>query len=370
MARNRNTPNTIERPATIDSRVLRIPLAVLLGAVLACQGEPTAPGSSSLQVVHLSEIDPSDGQVAYSDVWGYTDNSTGREYAIIGALSGGGTIYLVDATDPAAPAVAGEIQVPSFDFKTWGPYLYTVTGGGDGGANLGRIVDLSDPTAPAVVGAFPSSHNLTIDARGFMYLESPGLRIFDLNGDPLQPFLIWADNGVPGHDATVVGDRLYDFHGNGVSIYDNKVRALPQLLGPVTHPSIRYYHSGWPSFDGRFLFVTDEIARGTTADVTIWDIAQVDDPVLVSSINDLQSTVHNLVIIGDLAFMSYYTAGFRVYDVTDPAHPALAFEYDTSPSIGEGWLGAFGVYPFAPSGNVYVSDIQTGLHIFSVSRGS
>ena len=185
----------------------------------------------------------------------------------------------------------------------------------------------------------------------------------------LQPFLIWADNGVPGHDATVVGDRLYDFHGNGVSIYDNRVRAMPQLLGTVAHPSIRYYRSGWPTFDGRFLFMTDEVARGTTADVTIWDIAQVDDPVLVSSINDPQSTVHNVVIVGDLAFMSYYTAGFRVYDVTDPAQPALAFEYDTSPSIGEGWLGAFGVYPFAPSGNVYVSDIQTGLHIFSVSRG-
>jgi len=368
VGRNCNKNGTCYQPA-IESRVFGILLAVLLGAVLACQGEPTAPGSGSLQVVHLSEIDPGDGQATYSDVWGYTDNSTGREYALIGTLIRD-TIYLIDATDPAAPAVAAKIQVPSFDFKTWGRYLYTVTGGGDGGANLGRIVDLSDPTAPAVVGAFPSSHNLTIDARGFMYLEGPGLRILDLNGDPLQPFLIWADNGVPGHDATVVGDRLYDFHGNGVSIYDNRVRAMPQLLGSVAHPSIRYYHSGWPTFDGRFLFMTDEVARGTTADVTIWDIAQVDDPVLVSSINDLESTVHNLVIIGDLAFMSYYTAGFRVYDVTDPAQPALAFEYDTSPSIGEGWLGAFGVYPFAPSGNVYVSDTQTGLHIFSVSRGS
>ncbi len=361
------THNMIDHSTAIASRVFGIPLAVLLGGVLGCQGEPTAPGPGALQIAHLSEIDPGAGQVAYSDVWGYTDNSSGREYALIGALSGD-TIYVVDATDPAAPALAAKIQVPSFDFKTWGRFVYTVTGRGDGGANLGRIVDLSDPTAPAVVGAFPSSHNVTIGARGFMYLEGPGLRVFDLNGDPLRPRLIWSTNGVPGHDATVVGDRLYDFHGDGTSIYDIRERARPRLLGQLAHPAINYYHSGWPTSDGRFLLMTDELAKGSTADVTIWDISQVDDPVLVSSINDLQSTVHNVAIVGDLAFMSYYTAGFRVYDVTDPAQPALAFEHDTSVLSGESWLGAFGVYPFAPSGHVYVSDMQTGLHIFSVSR--
>ena len=367
MARNRNDVSKIKGRLVIGSKAFAILSAVLLGAVFACSGEPTAPVAGSVQVAHMSQIDPGAGQVAYSDVWGYTDNATGREYALIGSLSGE-LIYVVDATDPAAPEVVGQALVPSFDFKTWGQYLYSVTGGGDGGANLGRIVDLSDPTASAVVGSFPSSHNLTIDSRGFMYLESPGLRIYDLNPDPLHPRLLWEDGGSPGHDATVVGDRLYDFHGSGVRIYDVSQRDTPQLLGPVTHPSISYYHNGWPSSDGRFLFVTDELARGSTADVTIWDIAEVDDPVLVSSIHESQSTVHNVIIIGDLAYISYYAAGFRVYDVSDPTQPALAFEHDTSPPSGEGWHGAFGVYPFAPSGNVYISDMQTGLHIFSVSQ--
>jgi hypothetical protein len=75
------------------------------------------------------------------------------------------------------------------------------------------------------------------------------------------------------------------------------------------------------------------------------------------------------MIVGQLAFVSYYAAGFRVYDLSDPTQPALAFEYDTSAPSGEGWHGAFGVYPLAPSGNVYVSDMQNGLHIFSVPQG-
>jgi len=334
---------------------------------MACQEEPTGPGPGDvpLQIAHASQIDPGAGQVAYSDVWGYTDATNGREYALLGSLSVE-QMYVVDASDPTAPVTLAAVPVPSFDMKVWRHYAYTVTGRGDGGANLGRIVDLRDPSAPTVAGAFPSSHNLTIDANGFMYLESPGLRIYDLNADPLNPTLVWQENGTSGHDATVVGDRLYDFHGGGASIYDIRQRTSPQLLGPVTHPSISYYHNGWPSRDGRFLYITDELSQGGTADVTIWDIAQADDPLLVSSIADPTATAHNVMMVGDLAFMSYYTAGFRVYDVADPAQPALVFEHDTSPASGEGWQGAFGVYPFAPSGNVYVSDMQTGLHLFTV----
>ncbi len=348
-------------------------LVVLLGAAIGCGDEPTGPdgsgtGQGALQGSHLSQIDPGAGQVSYSDVWGYSDRARGREYAIIGALDRE-LIYIIDVTDPTAPSVASLLPVPSFDFKVRGQYLYSVTGGGDGGANLARIVDLSDPTAPRVVGAFPSSHNLTIDDRGYMYLEAPGLRILDLNADPLHPSLLWEDGSGSGHDATVVGDRLYDFHGDGTRIFDVSQRAAPQLLSRVSLPTIGYHHNGWPSSDGNYLYVTDEFSKGTNADVTIWDIAQVDDPILVSSIGHPQATVHNVIIVGQTAYMSYYGAGFRVYDLADPAAPSLAFDFDTSARDGEGWHGAFGVYPFAPSGLVYLSDISTGLHVFSVTRG-
>lgn len=343
-------------------------LGILLIGVLACSEDPTGPGlvPSSLEITHVSQIDPGGGQVGYSDIWGYVDGATGREYALLGTRTAM-RMYVMDVSDPAAPSTVATVAVPSFDMKTWGKYAYTVTGSGDGGTDLGRIVDLSDPTDPVVVGSFPSSHNLFIDERGFMYLEIPGLRIYDLNADPEDPGFVWATNTTGGHDATVVGDRLYDFHGGGTNIYDIRDRAQPQLLSPVSHPAISYHHNGWPSTDGRYLFITDELASGSTADVTIWDITQVDDPIMAATISDPSATVHNVFVVGDMLFASYYTAGFRVFDVSNPGEPGLVYEHDTAPVSGEGWDGAWGVYPFAPSGNVYVSDMRSGLHVFTVS---
>ncbi|NIW25144.1 MAG: hypothetical protein GWN29_11565, partial [Gammaproteobacteria bacterium] len=43
--------------------------------------------------------------------------------------------------------------------------------------------------------------------------------------------------------------------------------------------------------------------------------------------------------------------------------------YDTWPGVSEGFNGAWGVYPFAASGNIYVSDISSGLYIFRLVDG-
>jgi hypothetical protein len=42
----------------------------------------------------------------------------------------------------------------------------------------------------------------------------------------------------------------------------------------------------------------------------------------------------------------------------------LADEFDTSALSGQGFKGAFGVYPFTTSGNIYVSDMDNGLYVF------
>ena len=307
----------------------------------------------------------------HSDVWGYVDANTGTEYALIGGLDQGTQgIHIIDVSDPATPVLTASVDVPGFDMKVWKNYVYSVTGGGDQSRDPeGRIVDLSDPANPVVVGAFPSAHNIFIDEQGFLYLEVPGLRIMDLNADPTTPELIWDDGTLGGHDATVIGDRLYDFHGrSGTNIYDVTRRSAPELLGSITLPSIRYHHSGWTTRDGAYLFLCDELSQDSTADITIWDVQDPANPVLTAEIGDLTATVHNLFIVDDLAYVSYYTAGFRVYDVSNPSEPRLVDEYDTATQQGPGFNGAWGVYPFAPSGHIYVSDTANGLHVFALER--
>ncbi|MFQ5677354.1 MAG: LVIVD repeat-containing protein, partial [bacterium] len=143
--------------------------------------------------------------------------------------------------------------------------------------------------------------------------------------------------------------------------------SAPRLLGSITAPFINFHHSGWPSEDGKFLFICNELAPQRDPELTVWDIRDPGNPQFVAEFSDRRTNIHNLYIIGNFAYTSYYNAGFRVFDVSDPANPVLAGEFDTSPDVDTGSLfqGAFGAYPFTPSGNIYVSDIQGGLHIFS-----
>lgn len=315
-----------------------------------------------------------------ADVWGYLDQNTGREFALVGygifTDPPNAGVVIADVTNPSNPIQVANINtIPGFDVKTWNHYIYSVNGLSNG---FGAIVDISTPENPQVVGSFPSSHNIWIDDRGFMYLECPGLRIFDLNPDPTNPKLIWRDqdnlqgNNQFCHDAAVIGDRLFDFHGSAeTNIYDITNATNPQLLGTIHDPTINFHHSGWTTQDGQFLFICDELAIHPIADFTVWDISDLTNPQKVGEFSDSNATIHNLYIVDNFAFTSYYTAGFRVFDISDPRNPLLLDEFDTAPdTTSEGFAGAFGAYTFAPSGNIYVSDEQNGLFIFAFKEST
>lgn len=339
-------------------------LICFLITLTACSGSDNSSGVQLLGKLELSG--------SLSDVWGYVDESSGKEYALVGFglfqqdTSSG--LYIVDVTAPTNPLLVATINtVPGFDVKVWQNYGYTVNGSGTG---LGGIIDLTNPTDPEVVGSFPSSHNIFIDSKGYMYLDTGNfqLRIFNLNPDPTNPTLVWTGGPSDGHDATVIGNLLYDFSGfGGTNIYDVTNPASPQLLGGITAPFVSFHHSGWPTEDGNFLFLCNELAIKGDPDLTVWDIRDLNNPKFVTEINDEQNNIHNLYIIGDYAFTSYYNAGFRIYDVSDPTNLKLVDEFDTSPNVDMNTVfqGAFGVYPFTRSGIIYVTDITDGLFIFS-----
>lgn len=302
-----------------------------------------------------------------ADIWGYFDAATSREYALVGygifADPPNAGLSIVDVTEPAQPfEVANLSSVLGFDVKVWQSYAYTV----NGIAGNGAIIDLSDPQNPQVVGSFPSSHNIFVSDDGFLVSSAPGV-IYDLNQDPKRPAEIWRDPNPSGHDAAIVADRFYDFHGGlGTFIYDWSNPREPQLLGAITDPAIQFHHSGWPTEDGNFLFVCDELARHPTADFTVWDISDIGNPAKVFEFAHPGATIHNFYVVGDYAYVSYYTQGYWIFDVSNPRQPVVVDSFDTSPDFqGEGFNGAFGVYPFAPSGNVFVSDSEKGLHAFA-----
>ncbi len=297
------------------------------------------------------------------DVWGYTD-STGTEYALLCASTSG--MRIIDVSNPTNPIQVGTISgggVQPIDVKTWNNYAYVVA---ESPSVSGKIIDIGDPTTPVQVGTFPGGHNIWISESGYMYLSSPGIRVFDLNSDPVNLTLVYTDNSCNGHDISIVGQTLYDFSDNcGTRIFDISQPDTLVALG-VVPPSGIFHHSGWPTEDGNYVFVCDELASPSENDITVWDISDLQTPFLVDSFTDPDAYVHNLYVHDDYAFVSYYRAGFRVFDVSDPTNISLIAEYDTdSTASGPGYGGNFGLYTFWGTDKILASDEENGLYIFS-----
>lgn len=331
-------------------------------------GLPSPARTAFGDITLLGQLLPS-GMNEVCDVWGYVDPN-GVHYAIMGDWGNnlGGGVYIINVEDPTNPFLARAILhngASGFDVKVWQHYIYTCNGSGSGVTS--RVYDISDIQNPVTASPFAGHHNLAIHPDGYLYGAVPGLMAYDIAADPMVPAFIWLTDASNGHDSYPVGDMLYDFHGyTGTNIYDISDRLSPVLLGSITDPLITYHHSGCPTPDGNYLYVCDELSNAPQPDVTIWNIANPASPAKVGWFGDPNATIHNLYIIGDFAFASHYSAGFRVYDTSSPASPVLLDTYDTSPATGENYEGAFGVYPFADNGIVYVSDYDNGLFLFSV----
>ncbi len=306
----------------------------------------------------------------YNDVWGYRAPD-GTELAIMGTR--GGT-SIVNATDPANPVEVAFIpgpDNPTTDIKTYAHYAYI---GSEGTAAGLQIVDLSDPLNPTLAGTFlgfEQVHNLYIDVEAAMlYAASPDnsgdLRIYSL-ADPLAPTLVAEYDFLGLHDVHVAGGFCYAF-----DLFQGKTRILdvsdlPRLTELSEISSTTFFpHSGWRTEDGNYLVTADEVVDGH---LEVLDIRDPRNPVRVGEWLQPEepfAIIHNPHVLGDLAFCAWYIAGLQVIDISEPRFPVRVGRYDTFPDPPQGGLfsGAFGVYPYQPSGVVYVSDRNTGLYLF------
>ncbi|QCK16593.1 LVIVD repeat-containing protein [Mangrovivirga cuniculi] len=302
------------------------------------------------------------------DLWGYIDPATNNKYILAGYIDiTTGGIVIIDVTDPYNPtkkAFSTGSQV--LDIKTYDHYAYITTGNN---FTPSYIIDLKDINNPQIVNEIPESHNIFI-VDDLLMLTDSGTRIYDISSDPANPIPIWGDSLYSGHDLMATDQYLYDFHTSKTIIYSRISDSEYKLLSEIKGASVmNFHHSGWVTDDENFLFICDEFAGregNEKQDITIWDISDKTSPEYITSINDNTSTVHNIQIQGEYAYVSYYTAGYKVFNISNPASPKLIYEYDTNPEAQDNMLfdGAFGVYTLFNDGKVYVSDMQNGLFIF------
>ncbi len=324
----------------------------------------------------------------YNEIWGYARD--GREYAIIGSTEG---THIFDVTDPVfsrqVARIPGAYQgrgVIHRDYHDYQDHLYIVCDEGQGISTL-QIVDLSELPEKATVvydsnELFTTSHNIFIDTTNAnLYVCAVGkndftrryLELYTLSIDPATPYFV-KDFTFPEwvHDIYVRNDTaLVNVGSQGLWMMDFSDLNDPIELGRITEYSSfgqGYNHSGWMTDDGNYYFFADE---NPGLEVKAVDISDMSDAKIISLFGsgvDEKSMAHNLIYKDGYLYISYYHDGLQIFDVHDPANPVKVAAYDTySPDSHSGYRGAWGVYPYLPSGNILVSDMQTGLYILKTS---
>ena len=325
--------------------------------------------------------------VRLNDVWGYAAPD-GTEYALVGTR--GGT-SIVSLADPAQPEELFYIEGQNStwrDLKTWNQTAYVTT---DGNVTEGvLVVDLSQlpdaaphfrwtpevTTPDGTTDTLFSFHNLYIDELGRMYLSGGnvldgGVVVADVTGSG-PPVVVGFGPPVYGHDVYARDGLLYvsEIIEGHFSIYDVSDPANFELLGSRRTP-FEFTHNAWLSDDGRTLFTTDE---RPDAPVASYDVS---DPQDIRYLDEIRADTfygrvlipHNVHILNDYVVTSNYLAGLTVFDGAEPDNLVQTAQYLTPAPDNElngGFHGAWGAYPFLPSGLVLVSDIERGLFVVAV----
>ncbi len=313
---------------------------------------------------------------ALSNIGGYADGA-GNEYALVGYEQG---LSIVDVNDPANPIVVVDVpgtQSSWREVKTWQHYAYVTT---EGCCNGLQIVDLSYlPDSVSVKywdGGAPLNNNLqTIHAlhvdQGYVYLYGSNLfngsaLVVDLS-DPWNPVYQGHTPGTYIHDGYVRNDTLWGAHiyDGYFAVYDLSNKSNPVLLASQLTPT-QFTHNTWLNDAGTVLFTTDENSGSYLGAYDITDLSNIIELDQVQLTPGSGSIIHNTHTLNDYEVVSWYKDGVAIVDVSRPDNMIITGHYDTyAQGAGNGFNGAWGVYPFLPSGNLVVSDIDNGLFVLT-----
>ena len=357
-----------------------------------------------------------------NDIWGFQDLNDQREYVLIGLQNG---TAVVDVTEPTAAREIGTIAGMSSTWRDIKVYQYF-----DAGSSRYRayayvttearqglqVIDLTElPTRVTLantINDFSNAHNVYLANTDYSTgISLPGVEPYlvvsgatDRNNgawrllglsSPSAPSVLLASPAGTGyiHDASsvVIEDArtsecadnhnpcevLIDFNENTVDLWDVTDKVAPFKLSSTPYPNARYTHSGWWTPDKRHVLIHDELDEqqaGLNTTVRSLNIDSLRAPVLVGSYTGPTRAIdHNGFTRGNRHYVSNYRRGLVILDTSNPAQPGEVGFFDTfaAPSDNSAQFnGAWGTYPFLPSGTIAVSDIEYGLFLLKDNTGT
>ena len=405
-----------------DSKVIDSPLATCIDGFAKIPGtdyEYSCLNYDLMGRITLEEMDAEAG----NDCWGWTDSTTGREYAIMGVNNG---TSFIDITDSTSPIYLGKLPTATVDsswrdMKVYNDHVYIVSEAGDHGLQVFNLANLRGIDSEQVFStdytdkSFGQAHNIAINEdSGYAYIAGARTKgIYALNlSNPLAPKLeLEGSQFGYSHDAQIVNYKGPDQDYFGKEIYigsnENKVdivdvtdKSEPKLISTFLYDH-QYTHQAWLTDDHKYALLGDELdeldsnyelkADAKTRTVII-DLSDLDKPELHHDYEaETKAIDHNGYVKGTEFFLASYTAGLRVLDILNIDQKSISEigffntfidhndsglpnsttvksqdpdgDHSGKKGNSEAFNGAWSVYPFFKSENIIISDINSGLFI-------
>jgi choice-of-anchor B domain-containing protein len=352
---------------------------------------------------HIPNATLGNPSTAGNDSWGWTDPDTQKEYALMGIDSG---IVFIDISNPIEPVIIGTLSSSTVssswrDVKVYNSHAFIVSEANSHGMQVFDLRRLRNPsnaiipfTADTTFTEFGSAHNIVINEEsGYAYIVGAsrsstygGGPIFINIQDPVNPFIEggFAEGGY-SHDAQVITyngpdtdytnkEILIGSNENEIVIADITDKTNPIVISKITYSNVEYAHQGWFTEDLKYFILGDELDElriGNKTRSIIFDFTDLDNPVYhfdyFGSINAID---HNGYVKDNIYYQANYTGGVRMIDISNIENKSfseIGF-FDTYPNNDNAnFNGVWNVYPYFPSGNIILSDIENGFFVIRKS---
>jgi choice-of-anchor B domain-containing protein len=384
----------------MDDDIVDNPQTGFLPCTSGMAGIYPCNGYDFLGQINLTQFSASSA----NDIWGWTDSSTGKEYALVGLNNG---TAFVDITDTEELIYLGKLPSATTssswrDIKVYQDHAFIVSEAGGHGMQVFDLTKLRNvANAPETFEAdtrytgFGSAHNIVInEGSGYAYavgttrndLYNGGAHFINIQ-DPKNPIAAggYGANGY-SHDAQVVTYNGPDIDYNGQEIFiganENQMTIVditdkdnPSEISTIQYANLGYTHQGWFSEDQRYFILGDELDEinfGFDSRTLIFDLSDLDNPILHTTyLGETSAIDHNGYVKGDAFYLANYTAGVRILDISGIDGQSIIEEgfFDTYPSDNTAaFEGVWSVYPYFESEKIIVNDINSGLFVIKKSN--
>lgn len=384
-------------------------IVVAIGSTADAQSAPTSGKCKNGRVgeyfcnkIDLVAYVPAEvmGGAGVADVWGWVDPATKKEYAILGTTGG---VQFLDVTDPSEPVYMGRLPAKApgnaliwQEIEILNDYAYIVCDLDPCGLQIFDLKRLAGAEAalpvwrPDVVIPTGAAHSIDSNpGTNRIFINGAGVAnplgtpvIFDVSV-PLAPVPVGviADDGYThdsfcrtykGPDKAHKGNEIcFNFNEDSVTIYDVTANPqMPEQLARATYENANYTHSGTLTKDQTTLISTDEgdeTSLGINSTLYIWDVRTLTKPKLIGTfVADSATIDHNVYSENDALYHANYVNGLRILDLKRANKGKLkeVAYFDTVPtSDAPEFNGVWAAYPYLPSGNILVGNMDGGLFI-------